>query len=142
VIVTADAEFCTVQLTEFDPIPEPFVARITRLWAPGDSPDADQGDVQGDAGAPSRLHVTVAAGSDTVNEADANVAVVGDAGPPVTATTGATGAGATTVQLHEAAPCAVRDAGERFSSSPRMPWPRPSCNGWPTPAGPAPRCWR
>ena len=99
--MTAGAALSTVQLTEADPVPEPFVAKITRLWAPGDSPDADQGDVQGTAGAPSRLQVTVAAGSDTVNDAEASVDVPG---PLVTVTTGTPGGGAVTVQLKEADP--------------------------------------
>ncbi len=101
VMVTAGAEFSTVQLTEVDPVPETFVAKTTRLWAPGDSPDADHGLEHGEAGAPSRLHVTVAAGSDTVNDADA---FFDDPGPLVTATTGTPEGGATTVQLYESDP--------------------------------------
>ena len=97
----AGAALSTVQLTEFDPVPEPFVAKITRLWAPGASPDADQGDVQGTAGAPSRLQLTVAAGSDTVNDAEA---AVDEPGALVTVTTGIPGGGAVTVQLKEADP--------------------------------------
>jgi len=71
-------------------------ASITTVCAPGAKPVAVHGDEHGVADPPSRLHVTVAAGSDTVNDTDANVADVADAGPPVTATTGA---GGNTVQL-------------------------------------------
>jgi hypothetical protein len=86
----------TVQVTEADPEPPAFDALITTVCGPTASPVADQGDVHAAAGAPSRLHVTVAAGSETLNDTRANGAVVEDAGPPVTVTTGA---GGSTVQL-------------------------------------------
>ena len=103
-MVITGALFLTVQLIESDPEPEPFVARTTRLCAPGASPVVDQGDVHADAGAPSRLQVTVAAGSDTVKSTVASVADVDAGGPLSIVTVGAPTGDAVTVQLTEAEP--------------------------------------
>jgi hypothetical protein len=86
----------TVQATEVESVPPAFAALMSNVCVPTASALADHGDEHPLAGAPSRLHVTVASGSDTVNETEANVAVVNGAGPPVTVRTGA---GGRTVQL-------------------------------------------
>jgi hypothetical protein len=86
----------TVHVAEAESVPPAFDALTSSVCGPRASPLAVHGEVQPVAGVPSRLHVTVANGSDTVNETEANVAVVDDAGPLVTLTTGA---GGTTVQL-------------------------------------------
>jgi hypothetical protein len=86
----------TVQLKEPDPEPPALDASMTTVCGPSASAVALHGSEHDDAGAPSRLHVTDAPGSETVKETEAYVAVVDDAGPPVTVTTGA---GGSTVQL-------------------------------------------
>jgi hypothetical protein len=69
---------------------------MTTECAPGASPDADHGLEHGVAAPPSRVHVTVPVGSETVKGTVALVAAVVAPGPPVTVTTGAAG---NTVQL-------------------------------------------
>jgi hypothetical protein len=85
----------TVQLWLSVPVPPAFDASMTTVCTPGRRPDADHGLEHGVAAPPSRLHVTVAVGSETLNGTVAFV-VDDDPGPPVTVTTGA---GGKTVQL-------------------------------------------
>jgi hypothetical protein len=79
-------------------VPPAFVAEIVNTCGPTANPVADHDPEQGAALPPSRLQVTVAAGSSTVNHTVAAVKVVDAAGPDVTNTVGAGGIGAVMVQ--------------------------------------------
>jgi hypothetical protein len=82
-------------------VPPAFVAEIVNTCGPSTKPVADHETEHADAGPPSKLHVTAAAGSLTENHTVAPVAVVDTAGPAVTVTVGAGGIGAATVQLYD-----------------------------------------
>lgn len=90
---TVGAGATTVQLCVADPKPPEFPAATTRVCGPSGSPMDDHGLEQVVPGPPSRAQVTVAEESETLNDTRASVAVVVVDGPPVTATSGATGGG-------------------------------------------------
>jgi hypothetical protein len=89
-MVTVGVCGCTVQLWVSEPEPPVFVAVMTTVCGPDPRPLSDHGDEHGVPGAPSRLQVTVADGSETVNGTDADVDD-DEPGPPFIVTTGATG---------------------------------------------------
>jgi hypothetical protein len=90
---TVGAGATTVQLCVADPKPPALPAATTRVCGPSGSPIDDQGLEQAVAGPLSRAQVTVADGSETLNDTSASVADVLDEGPPVTLTFGAAGGG-------------------------------------------------
>jgi hypothetical protein len=90
-IVTVGAGATTVQACVAELIPPALPAATTRVWGPSASPMADHGLPQVVAEPPSRLHVTVASGSETLKDTSASVAEVDAAGPPVTVTSGGAG---------------------------------------------------
>ncbi len=76
------------------------MARTATVWEPSDRAERVTGEVHDCHGPPSLLHSTVALGSSTVNDTEADVAEVRAGGPAVMVTTGAT---PSTVQVRVAA---------------------------------------